>query len=97
MKGKGLQEGDVLFVVVCEDRHISDVIGVYATRASADEAVDAFLLAYSGDRYDFQEDEETVAHSKRMIGNEWVRYVCDPDSDDGPKARIELTKLRGAP
>lgn len=91
--------GDVLFLVVCCDRHIDDVITVHATRASADQAIDAFLDTY-GDEYEFEEDPDLIARARIVHGDDdrhgWIRCVR-ADHDDGPRARIEATTLRGEP
>lgn len=97
IKGKGLQEGDALFVLVCRDRQVDDIITVHTTRASADESLDAFLDTYDG-KYNFAEDPHSTIDSvvaKNQI-NKWVRHVLDAHADDGPSATIFETKLRGA-
>lgn len=76
-----------LFVVICMDRHTDDVITVHATRASADAEIDRFKAEYERDGVTWHEQDYG-----RDQG--WVRYV--DSHDEGPKARIELTEIRGA-
>ena len=77
------QIGQILYVVVCHDRHSDDSISVHATREGADAAIADFQAEYD-DSYTWT--EQTYGHDEG-----WVRYV--DTGDEGPWARIEETEL----
>jgi hypothetical protein len=77
------QIGQILYVVVCYDRHSGDGISVHATREGADTAIAAFQATY---------DDSTWTERNYGRDQGWVRYV--DTHDDGPRARIEETKLK---
>jgi hypothetical protein len=74
-----------VYVVICHDRHVNDMITVHSTREGADRQVEEFKALYADYGYVWTERDYG-----RSVG--WVRYV--DSHDDGPKARIEETELR---
>lgn len=76
-------EMEILYVVVCRDRHRDDAITVHRTREGADRQIEEFKVGYE----DLEWSEQNYG---RDIG--WVRYV---DSDeDGPSAIIQKVELK---
>ena len=83
----GLDQVLPVFVAVCEDRHVDDVITVHATRELADEDVERFMDLYAAD-----DACPEAAWHEQLCRAPWVRSVAT-GMDDGPKARIEETEL----
>jgi hypothetical protein len=73
-------EPDVMFVVVCKDRHRDDDIYVYTTPELAMARVKKFIQSY-GDRYKWEAEEVTG----------WL-YNAFTD-DDGPKVHVEERRV----
>lgn len=79
----------IIFIVVCKDRHVDDVITVHVTRESADSEIERFKSEYERDGLEWHERDYG-----RKLG--WVRYVDVDDTGDGPSARIQVSELRGS-
>lgn len=77
---------EIIYVLVCVDRHVDDEITLHRTQEGADLQIENFKARYR-DRVEGWRERDYG----RTAG--WTRYV-ESDHDDGPRCRVERKELR---